>query len=97
MPKILFDWNSLNTRETMHAQITRTAEVTIGIILKGLHDRPDSYRMPGTHVVEENFHGVVAQGIDVMLMVIRLVIRTERGFRSPGAPASCRYCKLVPP
>ena len=51
--------------------------------------------MPGAHVVEENFHGVIAQGIDVMLMVIRLDIRTERGFRGP-VPASCRYCKQGP-
>ena len=30
--------------------------------------------------MEENFHGVFSQGIDVMLMVVRLDIRTERGF-----------------
>ena len=28
--------------------------------------------MPGAHVVEENFHGVISQGIDVKLMVIAL-------------------------
>ena len=92
MPKILFSWK--------FTQYTRDNACTNNSDWRG-HDRhnpertaqspPDSYRMPGARVVKENFHGVIAQGIDVMLMVIRLDLRTERGFRGPGVPASCRY------
>ena len=40
----------------------RTAEVTICIIHKGLLDRPQQVPHAGDQIVEDNVHGVIAQG-----------------------------------
>ena len=94
MPKTLFDWKSRNTRETMYAQIIRTAEVTICIILERTARSPPTLTVLLELMLLRKFLGVTSQGINVMLIVVPLDIRTEHRFRGPGVPESCRYCRL---
>ena len=77
MPKTLFDRKLHATREkAIHAQKTRTAEVTICIILKRTARSPPTVTVYlETQVVEENVHGVRLS--NVLLMVVRLDVRTE--------------------
>ena len=66
MPKTLFNWKLHATREkTMHAQKSRTAEVTICIIPeRTARSLPTVTVRLETQVIEENVHGVIVHGIE---------------------------------